>query len=176
MVANNDSLHESILIKRAKRRLVGAVTILIILFSLSIFFLQDRSQVKELNKNVKVSFMQMGDDEINQSPDTFFKTVKKLEEDNENIIVSEKIETTKKVYLIQIGIFNNQANAEKLLQSIKGLGLEAQVEVIEFDGKEKVKLVTKSFESQNEAKQALSKIKSANLPGMIKVKNINAIY
>ena len=100
MVANNDSLHESILIKRAKRRLVGAVTILIILFSLSIFFLQDRSQVKELNKNVKVSFMQMGDDEINQSPDTFFKTVKKIEEDNENIIVSEKIETTKKVYLI----------------------------------------------------------------------------
>ena len=68
--------------------------------------------------------MQMGDDEINQSPDTFFKTVKKIEEDNENIIVSEKIETTKKVYLIQIGIFNNQANAENYYNPLKAWDLK----------------------------------------------------
>ena len=56
MAANNDSLQESILIRRAKRRLIGAFFILIILITLSFFFLQDRSQIDNPNQDIKVSF------------------------------------------------------------------------------------------------------------------------
>ncbi len=68
MASNNDSLNESILIRRAKRRLAGALTILIILFVLSVFFLQDRSEQKKINEEVKVSFMEMHEYEIDKSP------------------------------------------------------------------------------------------------------------
>jgi len=176
MAANNDSLNEAILIKRAKRRLIGALTILMILFALSIFFLQDRTKVQELNKDVKVSFMEMSGYEIVQSSEVFFKTENSFKADEFNLHAEKKQTTPKKIYLIQVGIFNNETNAKKLRKSIEDLGLNAEIEIIEFNGEEKVKLVTETFDNQSEAKQALLKIKQANLPGMIKAKEINDIH
>ena len=54
-----ESFHESVIIKRAKRRLVGAITILIFFFTLSLFFVKNTGQI-EVNKEIKVSFLKMG--------------------------------------------------------------------------------------------------------------------
>ena len=58
MIDTKESFHESVIIKRAKRRLIGAVTILIILFTLSLFFIKNTSEIN--NSEIKVSFLEMG--------------------------------------------------------------------------------------------------------------------
>jgi len=83
MAANNDSLQESILIRRAKRRLIGAFFILIILITLSFFFLQDRSQIDNPNQDIKVSFtdsdLKIKNDLDNPKPFLSFK-IKSIED------------------------------------------------------------------------------------------------
>jgi len=59
MVGLKESFHESVIIKRAQRRLIGAITILIILFTLSLFFVKD-SDYKNADNEIKVSFLEMG--------------------------------------------------------------------------------------------------------------------
>ena len=56
-----EPFHESVIIKRAKRRLIGAVSILIILFVLSIFFVKNRDLIEADHKEIKVSFLEMGE-------------------------------------------------------------------------------------------------------------------
>ena len=60
MSDNKETFQESILIKRAKRRLLGATTILLILLGLSYVFIEDRTG-KYKKGNVKVSFLEMSD-------------------------------------------------------------------------------------------------------------------
>ena len=56
MADNKESFQESVMIRRAKIRLFGAVIILIILFVLSVFFLQDRTNINFKNP-IKISFL-----------------------------------------------------------------------------------------------------------------------
>ena len=51
MAGPKESFHESVIIKRAKRRLIGAITILIILFTLSIFFIKN---IERVNKIIRI--------------------------------------------------------------------------------------------------------------------------
>lgn len=169
MASNNDSLNESILIRRAKRRLAGALTILIILFVLSVFFLQDRSEQKKINEEVKVSFMEMHEYEIDKSP-------KIIPNKNKQKLISQNTVLTENEYLIQLGIFNDEKNAKKLLDAIQELGLKGQFESVIFGGEKKIKLVTESFNNRNDASNALVRIKNAQLPGILKVKKINDNY
>ena len=64
MSDNKDTLQESILIKRARRRLLGATTILISLLVLSYFLLEDPNEVKKIT-NVKVSFLSISEKSLN---------------------------------------------------------------------------------------------------------------
>ena len=56
MSNSKDSVSNLLLIKRAKRRLVGAIIILIILFSLSIFFVKTKTEA--IKSNPKISFLE----------------------------------------------------------------------------------------------------------------------
>ena len=56
MSNSKDSLNNQLLIKRAKRRLVGAIIILLILFSLSIFFVKTKTEA--IKSNPKISFLE----------------------------------------------------------------------------------------------------------------------
>ena len=87
MSNNKDSLEESMLIKQARRRLLGAVTILIFLLILSYFFLEERNEVKKIN--LEGIFVQIG---LIPNSD-FLKGTIELNNYGE-IIVSEKGETS----------------------------------------------------------------------------------
>ena len=56
MSNSKDSVSNLLLLKRAKRRLVGAIIILIILFSLSIFFVKTKTEA--MKSNPKISFLE----------------------------------------------------------------------------------------------------------------------
>ena len=72
-----DSVSNLLLIKRAKRRLVGSIVILIILFSLSIFFVKTKTEA--IKSNPKISFL-----ETTQP----FAVAEKILDESEGIIFS----------------------------------------------------------------------------------------
>ena len=175
MADNKESFQESIMIRRAKRRLFGAVIILIILFGLSIFFLQDRTNIN-LKTPIKISFLEKN---IDITIDSFSDSLKnknlsqsqpKEKNYSTNLGVSQTFDSDKNPYFIQIGIFSDETNASRLLGRIKSLGYEARLEMIKMSGKDKLKLTTTAFNSKAEAQTALSILKGQNLPGIIKRK------
>ena len=170
MVDLKESFHESVIIKRAKRRLIGAVAILIILFTLSLFFVKDPKH-KKINNEIKVSFLEMGPASFRVKNDTkekefFNKNPKKLRK--EAIEVKNPVKNNFTTFTVQIGIFSDEKKIKQLSKQIKNIGFETQIKKINLSGQEKIKLTTEFFNSEREAQSALRKLKNANFPGLIK--------
>ena len=175
MADNKKSFPESVMIRRAKIRLFGAVIILIILFVLSVFFLQDRTNINFQNP-IKISFLEKNNDFIIGSQSYSLKsqnlsktqTGEKYQSEKAN--VSQAFNSDENPYFIQVGIFSDEVNASRLMGTIKSLGYGARLEMINMSGKDKLKLTTTEFNTKIEAQTALSILKNANLPGIIKRK------
>ena len=171
MAENKESFQESVMIRRAKIRLFGAVIILILLFILSIFFLNDRTNIN-LKAPIKISFLETNNDSIIDS--NIFKSENLSKTNTKEITHLVKIKESRSFnkdegpYFIQIGIFSDETNATKLLAIIKSMGYEARLEMIKISGKDKLRLSTTVFNSKVEAQTALDVLKKANLPGIIK--------
>lgn len=169
MSDNKDTLQESILIKRAKRRLLGAITILISLLVLSYFFLEDPNEVKKIT-NVKVSFLSISEKNLEQRNkrvdfESAQNQVLKMEDLKDN---QAKKQNSDGVYFIQVGIFSNANNAKKIAKKVGDIGFKTKLLPLVLDGKNKIQLVTSGFDNRGNANKALAKIKEAKLPGMIK--------
>ena len=169
MSDNKDTLQESILIKRAKRRLLGAITILISLLVLSYFFLEDPNEVKKIT-NVKVSFLSISEKNLEQRNkrvdfESAQNQVLKMEDLKDN---QAKKQNSDGVYFIQVGIFSNANNAKKIAKKVGDIGFKTRLLPLVLDGKNKIQLVTSGFDNRGNANIALAKIKEAKLPGMIK--------
>tara|TARA_B100001175_G_scaffold294245_1_gene281329 strand:+ start:406 stop:918 length:513 start_codon:yes stop_codon:yes gene_type:complete len=169
MSDTKESFHESVIIKRAKRRLIGAVTILIILFTLSLFFIKNTSEIN--NSEIKVSFLEMGKASFSD-----LQTIEKPQINKTNQIKLSKksnlenLENNKiKLFTIQIGIFSDEKKTEKLSRQINNIGFQTQIKKVNLSGKEKIKLTTQDFLTEKEAQIALRKLKNANFPGLIKI-------
>jgi len=169
MSDNKDTLQESILIKRAKRRLLGAITILISLLVLSYFFLEDPNEVKKIT-NVKVSFLSISEKNLEQRNkrvdfESAQNQVLKMEDLKDN---QAKKQNSDGVYFIQVGIFSNANNAKKIAKKVGDIGFKTRLLPLVHDGQNKIQLVTSGFDNRGNANTALAKIKEAKLPGMIK--------
>ena len=171
MSNNKDTLQESILLKRARRRLIGAITILISLLTLSYFFLVDRSEVKKIT-NVKISFHSISYKKNNFKDLNKVVALKDKELDDLKEFETDHPENNESKpnnnFFIQVGIFSNKKNAKKIAKKVDNIGLETKLLPIILDGQNKIQLVTVSFNDKKKANLALTKIKKAKLPGMIK--------
>jgi len=160
MVDSKESFHESLIIRRAKRRLIGAITILIILFTLSLFFIKNKSQVGNIDE-IKISFLEMGkasfSDKKNKEESVYIKSDLESIEKNKNGL-----------FTVQIGIFSDEKKIKQLSNQINNIGFKTQIKKINLSGEEKIKLTTQSFSTEKEAQGALRKLKNANFPGLIK--------
>jgi cell division protein FtsN len=169
MVDLKESFHESVIIKRSKRRLIGAITILIILFSLSLVFVKNTGQT-DVKKEIKVSFLKMGPASFNNK-----KTIEKIEvvklstiEFEKKTNAVKKVDTSGKIFTVQIGIFSDKNKTQQLSRQINNMGFKTQMKKITLSGQEKIKLTTEFFNSEKDAQQALRKLKNSNFPGLIK--------
>ena len=173
MADNKESFQESVMIRRAKIRQIGAVIILIILFFLSVFFLQDRTNINFKNP-IKISFLETNNEFIINSDSFKLQNLSKIQPKEkyqlEKTNVSQALSADENPYFIQVGIFSNEVNASRLLGTIRSLGYGGRLEMITMYGKNKLKLTTTEFNSKKEAQTALSIFKRANLPGIIKRK------
>jgi hypothetical protein len=171
MADNKDILQESILIKRARRRLLGAITILISLLVLSYFFLEDSNEVKKIT-NVKVSFLSISEKSLNldqRNKIVEFENVQNQILKMENLKDNQAEKHNSDVlYFIQVGIFSNANNAKKIAKRVGDIGFKTKLLPLVLNGQNKIQLVTSGFDNRDNANIALAKIKEAKLPGMIK--------
>jgi len=163
MVGSKESFHETVIIKRSKRRLIGAITILIILFTLSVFFIKNTEQI-DASKEIKVSFLEMGPASFN---------IENIELSSEQLIkkpnlIKKSVIKNKKIFTVQIGIFSDKEKTQQLSKKINNIGFKTQIKKINLLGQEKIKLTTQFFATENEARGVLRKLKNANFPGLIK--------
>ena len=168
MTDTNESFHESVIIKRAKRRLIGAITILIILFTLSLFFIKNTSEID--NSKIKVSFLEMGKASFINSKEK--EDLKSYESDSKKISKKSNLKNPEKskteLFTIQIGIYSDAKKTKQLSGKINDIGFQTRMIKINLSGKEKIKLMTEVFSTKKEAQLALRKLKNANFPGLIK--------
>ena len=164
MSNSKDSVSNLLLIKRAKRRLVGAIIILIILFSLSIFFVKTKTEA--IKSNPKISFL-----EITQQ----FSTSRKILIEEVSSSKQPKMERDvdqrslkKKGFTVQLGIFSDEINMNKVKDQVNSMGYKTNTQAIKMDDGVKIRLTTEFFSNEKQARVILQKIKKANLPGFIR--------
>ena len=164
MSNSKDSVNNLLLIKRAKRRLVGAIIILIILFSLSIFFVKTKQEA--IKSNPKISFLESMQ-QYSISKKTLIEDEGKLSLQKENLIIDYNY-LKKKGFTVQLGIFSNEINMKKVKDQINAMGYKTNIQIIKMDNEDKIRLTTEFFSNEKQARVILHEIKKANLSGFIR--------
>jgi cell division protein FtsN len=164
MSNSKDSVSNLLLIKRAKRRLVGAIIILIILFSLSIFFVKTKTEA--MKSNPKISFL-----ETTQQYAASKNLISKPERAHSLVKEELSIEHNslkKKGFTVQLGIFSDEKNMKRVKDQVNLMGYKTNTQAIKIDDEVKIRLTTEFFSNEKQARLILQEIKKANLSGFIR--------
>ena len=164
MSNSKDSVTNLHHIKRAKRRLVGAIIILIILFSLSIFFVKTKTEA--MKSNPKISFL-----ETTQQYAASENVISKFESTNSPVkeeLTIEHNSSKKKGFTVQLGIFSDEKNMKRVKDQVNSMGYKTNTQAIKMDDGVKIRLTTEFFSNEKQARVILQEIKKANLPGFIR--------
>jgi DedD protein len=202
-----------ILKKRARRRLVGAIALVLLMIIILPRILQDRAN-QTTQESIKITMPAEQAEPFNsavtptvpepQVEEPALITEQKTEAEIENIaakqaepvikppvtspattakpetIKSEQVSAepkplTKPVgstkttdgFTVQVGVFSDAANVKQLQDKLKQAGFSSYTEKISTPGGQKIRLRAGQFATRQEASDALTKIKSAGLSGMV---------
>ena len=164
MSNSKDSVSNHLLIKRAKRRLVGAIIILIILFSLSIFFVKTKTET--IKSNPKISFLETTQ-QFSTSRKILIEEVSSSKQPKMERDVDQR-SLKKKGFTVQLGIFSDEINMNKVKDQVNSMGYKTNTQAIKMDDGVKIRLTTEFFSNEKQARVILQEIKKANLPGFIR--------
>ena len=178
---NSIQPQEDKLISQAKKRLLGASVILIILIISAPFVLKNRNEegptepikismesspvISETNvESIKVPESKK---EVPESSNTQVK--KEVPAPSNDVkIKSETVAPSSSGIYIQLGIFSDAEKVKLLQQKLIQLNIQTKSEVMKVDGADKVRLITDEFKTEALAKTTLIKIKNAGIAAMIK--------
>ena len=164
MSNSKDSVSNQLLIKRAKRRLVGAIIILIILFSLSIFFVKTKTEA--MKSNPKISFLETTQ-QYAASENLTTKAESEHSPEKEELTI-EHNSSKKKGFTVQLGIFSDEINMKRVKNKVNSMGYKTNIQSIKIDDEVKIRLTTEFFSKEKQARLILQEIKKANLSGFIR--------
>ena len=164
MSNSKDSVSNLLQIKRSKRRLIGAIIILIILFSLSIFFVKTKTEA--IKSNPKISFLETTQ-QFSTSKKMLIEEVSSPSQQREEIDVDQR-SLKKKGFTVQLGIFSDEINMNKVKDQVNLMGYKTNTQSIKMNDKVKIRLTTEFFSNEKQARVILQEIKKANLPGFIR--------
>lgn len=183
--------------KRARRRLVGAIALVVLMVVILPIVLKDRA-VTSPQEKITITLPNEGEpmSAPTQVPSDFDSSVVPDEHEQPEVAAAaevdvespkpdatEKSETvavpeppqdsthaksaTAHKFYVQIGVFSDAARVKKLQSKLTDLGYKTQTEKINTPKGEKIRLKTQTFAERNDAALALEKIKGADLPGMV---------
>ena len=164
MSNSKDSVSNQLLIKRAKRRLVGAIIILIILFSLSIFFVKTKTEA--IKSNPKISFLETTQ-QYAASENVISKSESAQSPEKKELTI-EHNSSKKKGFTVQLGIFSDEINMKRVKDQVNAMGYKTNTQAIKIDDEVKIRLTTEFFSNEKQARLILQEIKKANLSGFIR--------
>jgi cell division septation protein DedD len=164
MSNSKDSVTNLLLIKRAKRRLVGAIIILIILFSLSIFFVKTKTEA--MKSTPKISFLETTQQYA--ASENVFSKHESVHSPLKEELTTEHNSSKKKGFSVQLGIFSDEVNMKKVKDQVNSMGYKTNTQAIKIDDDVKIRLTTEFFSNEKQARLILQEIKKANLSGFIR--------
>jgi DedD protein len=174
--------------KRARRRLVGAIALVLLMVIVLPMILKDRATTSP-QEQVTItlpseqtspeasdfdSSIVPTDSPIAPTPEVTQAESEVATPDPETApakeIPAKAPEVAKPLsgkFYVQIGVFSDAANVKQLQAKLSDLGYRSQTEKISTDKGTKIRLKTATFGDRNEAAIALENIKDAGLTGMV---------
>ena len=176
--------------KRARRRLVGAITLVLLMLIVLPMILKDRAAITPAEKIT----ITLPSEQSQATPSDFDSSIMPAEpaaaviDENEPETLPDKEtnlatnadseaaapaketpakQTTNQKFYVQVGVFSDAANVKQLQTKLSDLGYKSQTEKISTDKGQKIRLRTQVFGDRNEAAIALENIKDAGLTGMV---------
>jgi DedD protein len=183
--------------KRARRRLVGAIALVLLMMIVLPMILKDRAATTPTEK-VTIT---LPNDQTQAAPSDFDSSIVPAEpaqaaqdvvdetapeparepiaEPAPEVVVEPDTEAAAPVkeapakaisdqkFYVQVGVFSDVANVKQLQIKLSDLGYKSQTEKISTDKGQKIRLRTQTFGDRNEAAIALENIKDAGLTGMV---------
>jgi DedD protein len=183
--------------KRARRRLVGAIALVLLMMIVLPMILKDRAATTPTEK-VTIT---LPNDQTQAAPSDFDSSIvpaapaqalpevidetapeptrESIAEPTPEIVAESDAEaaapvkevpaeaTSDQKFYVQVGVFSDAANVKKLQTKLSDLGYKSQTEKISTDKGQKIRLRTQTFGDRNEAAIALENIKDAGLTGMV---------
>ena len=183
--------------KRARRRLVGAIALVLLMVIVLPMILKDRSATQPQDQiTITLPSEQMQaeasdfDSNIVPTEPAITTSPEVAEPDSEAATPDPEASASKTLpaakpeaptstptvkssletdhkYHVQIGVFSDAANVKQLQAKLSDLGYKSQTEKIDTDKGKKIRLRTQVFGDRNEAAIALENIKDAGLTGMV---------
>lgn len=178
--------------KRARRRLVGAIALVLLMVIVLPMILKDRAATQPQDK-ITITLPGEQAAVIPAEPSDFDSSIVPTEPavsaqpavaesevaepevakpqvatpDPEAPAVPKPAAEVKTKFYVQIGVFSDAANVKQLQSKLTDLGYKSQTEKITTDKGQKIRLKTQVFGDRNEAAIALENIKDAGLTGMV---------
>jgi DedD protein len=176
--------------KRARRRLVGAIALVLLMVIVLPMILKDRAAITPAEKIT----ITLPSEQSQPVPSDFDSSIvptepaqavidgakpEALPEKEKNVATSADTEaampakerqakdTTSSKFYVQVGVFSDATNVKQLQSKLTDLGYKSQTEKINTDKGQKIRLRTQVFGDRNEAAIALENIKDAGLTGMV---------
>lgn len=176
--------------KRARRRLVGAIALVLLMVIVLPMILKDRAAITPAEKII----ITLPNEQSQPAPSDFDSSIvpaepadavtdetkpEALPEKETNIATSADTEATAPAkdtsaketagnkFYVQVGVFSDAGNVKQLQAKLTDLGYKSQTEKISTDKGQKIRLRTQVFGDRNEAAIALENIKDAGLTGMV---------
>lgn len=176
--------------KRARRRLVGAIALVLLMVIVLPMILKDRAAITPAEKIT----ITLPSEQSQPAPSDFDSSIvptepaqpvidetkpEALPEKETNVATSTDTEaampakespakdSTDTKFYVQVGVFSDATNVKQLQSKLSDLGYKSQTEKISTDKGQKIRLRTQVFGDRNEAAIALENIKDAGLTGMV---------
>jgi DedD protein len=174
--------------KRARRRLVGAIALVLLMVIVLPMILKDRATITPTEKIT----ITLPSEQAQTSPSDFDSSIVPAESAVVDEVAPESVpdketniatnadaeaatptkekpakETASAKFYVQVGVFSDAANVKQLQTKLSDLGYKSQTEKISTDKGQKIRLRTQVFGDRNEAAIALENIKDAGLTGMV---------
>jgi len=179
--------------KRARRRLVGAIALVLLMLIVLPMVLKDRANITPDEKVTITLPTEQASDQAPTAISDFDSSVAPAEpavviDENEpdslpkqeaNVSAKPNIDTikpaeetpakqtTNQKFYVQVGVFSDAANVKQLQTKLSDLGYKSQTEKINTDKGQKIRLRTQVFGDRSEAAIALENITDAGLTGMV---------
>jgi DedD protein len=185
--------------KRARRRLVGAIALVLLMVTVLPMLLDDRS-ARTPQQEIAITIPSQQDTDFNSkvvpaapeseatetadnntdtaAPEPAAPTASSPEPATPEKPASEKPVAEKQpepaadseAYAVQIGVYSTMASVKDLQQKLLAQGFKTYTEKLATDQGEKIRLRAGPFASRADAEKALIKIKGAGMAGMVVAK------